>query len=263
MDTASNAIGILQFVLNCFSQIQLAREFESEFEIYQLKLDVIQLRLSRWGEVARLNNNNNGTIAREGQPTPNDEFENDENPTKDPTIAVLLEIKATVAKAKRDAGRKKTNTTADQPLDADACIPADLKGMHNRLKGFLNRRTSQTTKAVDSLKWAFYKRDHFDRFIMDISSLTDNLESLMPDSDRQKLLELSNDECKGINKPNLEDLKDIAQNCDPSLENAADEALKNTRGGANYVTQSHITGNVMGVNNGRYEVSGTHYWGRS
>ncbi|KAL6700443.1 prion-inhibition and propagation domain-containing protein [Trichoderma pleuroticola] len=261
MDSASNAIGILQFVLSCFSQIQLAREFENEFEVYQLKLDLIQLRLSRWGEVAKLNNYS--TVTREGQPTSNDGYETPGSPAGDPVITVLLEIRATVTKAQRDAKKNKNNTAVDQPLDADACIPADLRGVHNRLKGFLSRRTSQTTKVVDSLKWAFYKRDHFDRFITDIASLTDTLESLLTEGDKQKLLELSNDECKGINKPNLEELKDIAQDCDPSIEKAADEALKNARGGVNYVTQSHNTGNVMGVNNGMYNVSGTHYWGRN
>lgn len=48
------------------------------------------------------------------------------------------------------------------------------------------------------------------------SSLTDNLEGLLPEGDRQKLWELSSDECEGINKPNLEELKDIAQDCDPT-----------------------------------------------
>ncbi|EHK26515.1 uncharacterized protein TRIVIDRAFT_218669 [Trichoderma virens Gv29-8] len=248
MDTTSNAIFILQFVLNCFSQIQLGREFESEFEIDQLKLDIIQLRLSRWCEVSRLNNNSNGTIAREGQPTPTDGFEDPENPTRDPTLAVLLDIRATVIKAQRDARKKKTNTAAGQPLDVDTSIPVDNREMHNRFKDFLSSRTSQTTNVVNSPKWAFYKKEHFNRFIADMSYLTDALESLIPEDDKQKLLELSNDECEGISKPNLVDLKVIAKNCDPSLENVVDGAPK-TRGGANYATQLYITGNAMGVNN--------------
>ncbi|KAL6834610.1 prion-inhibition and propagation domain-containing protein [Trichoderma camerunense] len=280
MDPVGNTIGLLRFVLNSFSQIQLAREFESEFERYQLKLDLIQLRLSRWGEV-----NNNKNIARKRIPVPSGRSGNPgnptgnpttqdlatpingaeglENPTGDPTTGILLEIQDTVAKAQRDARKIKNGTSSDQLLDADACIPADLRGLHNRFKGLIGRRTSQTVKVVDGLKWAFYKRDHFDRFISDISSLTDNLEGLLPEGDKQKLWELSSDECKGINKPNLEELKDIAQDCDPIIENASGEALSNARGGANHVTQTHNIGSVLGVNNGNFNVSGTHHWGRS
>ncbi|KAJ4864308.1 prion-inhibition and propagation domain-containing protein [Trichoderma breve] len=230
MDPVGNTIGLLRFVLNSFSQIQLAREFESEFGRYQLKLDLIQLRLSRWGEIVKFNNNN--SIAREripapsggsgnpGNPTGNptaldlatpiNGTEGLENPTGDPTTGILLEIRDTVAKAQRDARKIKNGSSSDQLLDADACIPADLRGLHNRFKGLIGRRTSQTVKVVDGLKWAFYKRDHFDRFIADISSLTDNLEGLLPEVDKQKLWKLSSDECKGINKPNLEELKDIS-----------------------------------------------------
>ncbi|KAL6878571.1 prion-inhibition and propagation domain-containing protein [Trichoderma novae-zelandiae] len=264
MDTASSAVGLLQFVLNCFSQIQLAREFESEFEIYQLKLDLIQLRLSRWGEVAKLISNTNSG-AWEGRPTPSQPQPNDgpadpENPTGDPAISILIEIRATVTQAQRCA-KKNKGSTVDQPLDPDASIAADLRGVHTRIKGFINRRTSQTTKAVDSMKWAFYKRDHFDRFIADVSYLTESLESLISEEDKAKLRELSSEECKGINKPNLEELKDIAQGCDPMMEDAADEALKNARGGGTYFTQSHNTGIVTGVNHGK--ITGTHYWGKS
>ncbi|KAL7797708.1 prion-inhibition and propagation domain-containing protein [Trichoderma afarasin] len=261
MDPVGNTIGLLRFVLNSFSQIQLAREFESEFERYQLKLDLIQLRLSRWGEIVKLNNNNN--IASKDVATPVNRGEGLENPAGDPTTGILLEIRDTVAKAQRDARKIKNGTSSDQLLDADECLPADLRGLHTRFKGLLSKRTSQTIKVVDGLKWAFYKRDHFDRFIADISSLTDNLEGLLPEADRQKLWELSSDECKGINKPNLEELKDIAQDCDPIIENASGEALRNARGGANNVTQTHNIGNVLGFNNGNFNVNGTHHWGRN
>ncbi|KAK0760016.1 hypothetical protein N5P37_007094, partial [Trichoderma harzianum] len=253
MDPVGNTIGLLRFVLNSFSQIQLAREFESEFERYQPKLDLIQLRLSRWGEIVKLNNNSN--IASKDLATPVNRGEGLENPKGDPTTGILLEIRDTVAKAQRDARKIKSGTSSDQLLDAEVCLPADLRGLHTRFKGLLSKRTSQTVKVVEGLKWAFYKRDHFDRFIADISSLTDNLEGLLPEGDRQKLWELSSDECEGINKPNLEELKDIAQDCDPIIENASGEALRNARGGANNVTQTHNIGNVLGFNNGNFNLT--------
>ncbi|KAK4076391.1 hypothetical protein Trihar35433_2951 [Trichoderma harzianum] len=117
MDPVGNTIGLLRFVLNSFSQIQLAREFESEFERYQLKLDLIQLRLSRWGEIVKLNNNSN--IASKDLATPVNRGEGLENPKGDPTTGILLQIRDTVAKAQRDARKIKSGTSSDQLLDAE------------------------------------------------------------------------------------------------------------------------------------------------
>ncbi|TGO79948.1 hypothetical protein BELL_0018g00010 [Botrytis elliptica] len=54
MDGVSTAISLFQFAVDTLGYIQLAREFKDDFETHQLKLDIIQLRLSRWGEIAGL-----------------------------------------------------------------------------------------------------------------------------------------------------------------------------------------------------------------
>ncbi|KAF7586052.1 hypothetical protein BBP40_009634 [Aspergillus hancockii] len=54
MDTANAAIGLFQFAIKTLGRIQLARGFQDDFETHQLKLDIIQLRLSPWGEIASI-----------------------------------------------------------------------------------------------------------------------------------------------------------------------------------------------------------------
>ncbi|KAI1377245.1 prion-inhibition and propagation-domain-containing protein [Hypoxylon crocopeplum] len=268
MDVASTAITLLRFAINCFDNIQLAREFEDEFATYQLKLDILQLRLSRWGEVARVTTNSNS------QTTEKDASGGKDGDGAEPSKNVediLGAIQDTLTKAQRDAKKTKSKLSlgGDRALDPELCMPNDLKKIRARLRECLRRRRVQVAKTVDSLKWVFYKRDHFQKFVTDMSALIQELENLLSEDAREKLRELSNEECKGISKPNLEELKDIAQECDPWLEDAVDEKLENAPGAGTYITQSYNTGMVTGIHKG--DVNGvsngnnnktSNFWGR-
>lgn len=266
MDATSNAIAIFHFILDSFSLIQLAREFENEFERYQLKLDIIQLRISRWGQISGFVNDNDNNSTGPGcvdsgasKPPPTDDTGSEENPTQDLAKETLIAIRDTVVKAKRDATRMKTGLTPNisQPLEPETLMPPDLKGMRNRIMRILDKRRVQKNKVVDGIKWAFYKRDHFNTFIADVSSLTDELEKFAPADSTEQLQNVSNEECKGLNKPNLLELKDIAEGCDPWLENAVEKALTLRRNPATYtIMQSYNTGMVTGVHHGRSDVKG-------
>ncbi|KAK5988308.1 Heterokaryon incompatibility s-like protein [Cladobotryum mycophilum] len=283
MDMAVNAISLLNFALECLDRIQLAREFEDDFATYQLKLDVVQIRLSRWGEVAGVTVSNGKNNEQGPQLTGN-------KPTQDPqgtqgvqggaaeadTIKkaeeILGEIQDTIFKAQRDAKRMRTNLdmSSEQPIDPDISVPSDLKKIRARLRECLRKRRARAATAADSLKWAFYKRAHFDKFVRDISALISDLENLFPKDTQEKLAELSGEECKGIGKSNLEELKDVAQDCDPWLEKAAEETLINSSRAGTYITQSHNSGLVTGIHHG--DVKGvsignnnktSNNWGRS
>lgn len=52
MDNVGSVISLFTFAVDCLGRIQLVRDFIHDFNTHQLKLDLIQLRLSRWGEAA-------------------------------------------------------------------------------------------------------------------------------------------------------------------------------------------------------------------
>lgn len=52
-------VGAFNACVNCFEFIQLGRHFEKDFGACQLKLDVVGLRLSRWGLAVGLGENPN------------------------------------------------------------------------------------------------------------------------------------------------------------------------------------------------------------
>lgn len=264
MDAPSNAYAVFHFILDSFSLIQLAREFENEFERYQLKLDVIQLRISRWGQISGLVHDDDSIEPRSvdsgvSKLPATGNTSSVENATQDLAKETLIAIRDTVVKARRDATRMKTGLTPNisQPLEPDTLMPPDLKGMRNRMMRILDKRRVQKNKVVNGIKWAFYKREHFNTFIADVSSLTAELEKFAPPDSTERLQNVSNEECKGLNKPNLEELRDIAEGCDPWLESAVEKALTLRQSAATYtITQSYNTGMVTGVHHGHSDVKG-------
>lgn len=269
----NSAVNLFYFAINCFNGIQLARTFEDDFATYQLKLDILQIRLSRWGEVARPIIDKKEDVDK---PVLKDENvaagreESDDTDIRKKAHEILHVIHDTVTKAKRDSERDARKWNQDrEPCDAKSCVPSDLKKIRMRFKACLRRRKVQMVKVTQSIQWVFYKKEHFEKFVMDMSSLMSNLESLFLEDDRRKFHELSKEECVGMSKPNLEELKELVEGCDPLLEATVDENLQDLTCSGTYITQSYNSGMVTGIHKG--DVNGVsngnnnrtrNYWGR-
>ncbi|KAI9896269.1 hypothetical protein N3K66_008441 [Trichothecium roseum] len=245
MDGLTTAVSLFQFAMETLSRIQLARDFEQQFETYQLKLDIIQLRLSRWGQVADLA----ALDKAEGARGPGDG--EDGGPT---TMSVLQDIWRLL----KSTGRRATSESNKQNggddhqgnvLDPEVCMPSDLQMLRARFTGFCRRRRVQAQKGVDALRWVFYKKEQFSDFVGDISDLVDQLEQLLSDEGREKLNELSQDECKGMSKASLKDLRDIVEGCDPWLSKSIETSLESRRSGTS-IHQSHNRGYTVGIHKG-------------
>ncbi|KAF7918342.1 hypothetical protein EAE99_008938 [Botrytis elliptica] len=218
MDGVSTAISLFQFAVDTLGYIQLAREFKDDFETHQLKLDIIQLRLSRWGEIAGL------TITS--------------NPSKNAS-GYTYDLASTPYK----------RNSWSYPGSLIERSAGSKKKIRVRFMGFLGKRKCQASKVIEGIKWVFYKKDHFDKFVESICKLIDDLENIIPENDREKLRELSDEECMGISKSNLEELKEVVEGCDPWLGSSVDEKLNNS-GAGTVINQSHNTGSTVGIHNG-------------
>ncbi|KAK7522209.1 prion-inhibition and propagation-domain-containing protein [Phyllosticta citriasiana] len=249
MDAAISAISLFNFAIDTFKNIQLARQFEKRFGSYQLKLDIIQVRLSRWGQVAVANE----TLTVEGK----GEDVEGSPPSKAKTI--LSDIEDLLYIAQREAKDIEEQMKGSNSLLDPNAIPRDLQKIRSKLHQFLQKRNIEAVKAYDGLKWSFYKKEQFEEFIKDISEHVAQLETIFPPEEHKKLVALSTEECKDIGKTNLKSLKNVAQDTDPWLEKAVQDELKKKSGGESYtITMSHVTGigteihhgDVKGVSNG-------------
>ncbi|KAK7744366.1 hypothetical protein SLS62_010221 [Diatrype stigma] len=254
----NTAIGLFQFSVQTLGRIQLARELRDDFETHQLKLDIIQLRLSRWGEVINFESID-VTDGNAPEVQPFDE-EHDEGPPS--VVRVLSELQHRLYRAQREARKfeKDAGLKVPQGLNPEACMPMDLKKLRNRIKLSLSKRKAEASGAFESIKWVFYKKEHFDKFIASISELINDLEKFIAEDTRGRLRKLSDEECKGIGKSYLEELKDIIEGCDPWLESSVDQRL-GADGSGTVINQSHNTGHTVGVHKG--ENKGNTYGGQA
>ncbi|KAI0855734.1 prion-inhibition and propagation-domain-containing protein [Xylaria cubensis] len=235
MDATRTAISLFGFIVNAFNSLQLARNFEDDFAQHQIKLDIMQLRFLRWGEIAKI-----ATI---------DETQRD---ALDLVKTALSNIQHSLRKAQEESQKvgKKTQKDAQttESLDPELCLAEDFKRIRNRLKAACQKHKVQAYTVIESVKWVIYKKESFDQLLENVSSLMDRLESIA-DVDHGKLRKLCDEDCKGLSKLDLEKLDLAITGCDPLLESAISDTLR-SEDGRTSVVMSHNTGHVTGIHNG-------------
>lgn len=172
MEAVGNTANISNAIFQFLVHAQKAREFEDEFERHQLRLDILQVRLSRQIEALRtISNVKSGSSslaiqANEKLCSSLGVAENEERSLAE----IIAAVQHTLSKAQRDATKMRSDLAAG-PLEGEP--PARLRTL-----AFLDRRRLQTAKAIGRMQWAIYKRDRFDRSLADIAALVADLEKL-------------------------------------------------------------------------------------
>jgi hypothetical protein len=181
MNAIGNTAGILHIIFYCLVHTQLSREFADEFERHQLRLDILQIRLScqvkTLGTIDNVKSSSSSLTINE----------NTSNPQERTVAVILAAVQAALHKAQRDAARMRvhlslpmgTSTSTAQPLPLDGYASFGQPKKRPQTLDFLDKGRVQTAKAIGAMKWAFYKRDRFDRVIADISALVDDLERFL------------------------------------------------------------------------------------
>ncbi|KAB2573820.1 Heterokaryon incompatibility protein S [Lasiodiplodia theobromae] len=251
MEFATGTVNLFNVALDFFERIQLARDFQKDFAIHQIKLDIIQLRLSRWGEVTAINRQ--GQNAQTTSNCPDLDWQ---------AAGILEQIRDTYEKAQEDANsmRPGSNALEEAPLDPETHINDRLKRLRTKLRHCLRKSTSDAAQLGHRIKWAFYKKSHFEGFVEDISALLDALEQLLPEDARKQLQELSKAECEDLGKPALETLRDVVEDCDPWMKLAVSEELsKGSYAGVKFVNKGTNYGQQSTIHNGSVEINGASY----
>lgn len=266
MDLASTTITLFDFAVSCLGRIQLAREFKNDFAKHQLQLNILQVRLTRWGELAGIETKGDDTSAP-SQPM----SESAQSADK-----LLQEIRDLFEAAQEQADKVKSmaavskDAPADEALDPKTNMTARVKRIQDELSQWVDRRMANVKRTATQIQWMFYKKDAFNKFVADLAQLITALEDLFPQETREEQLgSLSKKECEDINKPNLETLREYVDGCDPWFASAAKEKLQDGRSAGVSINQSNNVGQTTGIHNG--DVNGvsngngnttTNYWGK-
>ncbi|EOD44522.1 putative small s protein [Neofusicoccum parvum UCRNP2] len=265
-DVLSATTTALDLALTCFERVQIARSFDQDLNSHRIKLDIIQVRLSRWGEAVGLygssNSSNSTALAKAGDGTEQAGPLLTEAEYK--TAQGLLEA----IEHQFDFAQQETASMLQQQPqrqdDGGVIDPArDLSSLartvRDKLRATLRRRCEEVVKVAHSVQWAFYKKEKFDEFVTELSDTIGKLEALFPaekqDAAVTRLRELGAAECAGIEKVYLKVLSAVSKDCDPVLDAAVDDALRPREAAAG----KNIYMSNDGVNNGQQigEMSGT------
>lgn len=200
--------GLFTTCVNCFEYIQLGRHFDKDYRRSLLKLDTLQLRISRWA--AAINEWSSGEVVV--------------GSLKDAeTVKRLLsEIIDIFADAEKVSERFSTKQA--RVLTVDVEIDPEIVAIHQQMKKLSLKKLKRSTFAQKTA-WALYEEKHFNRLIEDLNPLVSALVELFPAvQERQRVL--SQEEAEEMkSEQGLHMLGEAADGLDDLLRDSVNEVV--------------------------------------
>jgi len=217
MEIAGMAIGVVSLVsifenaLTCFTRLRMAKSFGSDLQLFMVRLEVLHLRLTRWGEAVGLNKSlkenktpsinlrtSDRPLAKRALEQIQGRFEDDAKVMQD------IDMEEDVAASTADLGDKKT-------------LVEGIRAMSIKR----HARTSVTTKA----KWVIYQKDKLESLIEDLSKFLNDLDHVLP-AGSAALMPICDDEAsqlldnEALHQAAIAMLEDVAAKLDEKLAGA-------------------------------------------
>lgn len=154
--------------VDCFNYIQLSRQFGRDFERCQLKLDISRVRLGRWGEAVKINQD----------PRFATDAPADEGPRQ--ARMILEEIDLLFQAVRKSSKRYELSASQGSlALFRQEDMQPAARGLHGQLGRIASQRQKQTG-LLKKAAWALYDGKHFDKLVEQIKGFIDDLEKLVP-----------------------------------------------------------------------------------
>lgn len=251
MEAVSSITSLLSTILQGFEYIQLARAFDDDFKLYQTRLAVIQLRLSRWGQAT-------GFAPRQQSEASSEDENSQSSP---PALAINADLGAiedmldtlsgALNKAQKESEKwkpKDVESECSPASEDDDLTPSRFKRLNMKLRKITEKRYQKATTQVESLKWALYKKEQCESVTTQLSELIGQLEGFV--EPQSKLEELTQEDSKAIGE-SLKTFLEVVGKCDPRLEESAKQTLEDKEGLSNIsMSATNNYGLQMGVNRG-------------
>lgn len=209
---ATGAVGLATACKACievFEYAHVGRRFGKDYQTAQLRLAVLQLRLSRWGAATHMDDDSRSrnSLPSEGN------------------VQTAEKILGQIYVLLKDSS--KTTTQFDVPHGSiipdgndEFQEPNDITvtaALTKRMKNMAIMR-QKGTNVLKLTKWAIHSRDALDRLIGDVKSLMDDLETLFPAAEARQ--RLAQDEVAGLSPQEVQQLADASTGVDPALQKA-------------------------------------------
>ncbi|KAJ6068941.1 heterokaryon incompatibility protein s [Penicillium canescens] len=236
-----------------FEYIQMGSNFGQSFQTSLLKLDVVRLRLTRWGQSVGLANVDDGDVKQLQMTNLAPE---DQEQVQD-FLAQILELFAEAEAASKRLRRRNPTLKVLDPAEELDGVSASL---HQKMEYLAKKRQGKSELEQDQVT-ILYEEKNFARLIEDISELVDGLVDLFPgiQEEQRKLCE---EEVSGLNANEgaLSLLKEVAAGQDKLLSDTVVKVIQSTTTYTNSVVFSGPnSGFQIGNNSGK--ISGVRFGG--
>ncbi|KAI1451362.1 hypothetical protein F4805DRAFT_104644 [Annulohypoxylon moriforme] len=177
----AGAVGIASALSACIDGIgciQIGRHFGSDFQTFQLRLRMLELRLARWGEALGVY---------------------DDPRFNDPSVATdeiriakdaLFQILDLLQKSDRLSKKFQPSSEQDEDLRTGDAVQVErnLFSLDKKIQDIIARRKHNKVGRAKIARWAIYSREHAMQLIEDITSLIDLLQQLFPMPEKEMSL---------------------------------------------------------------------------
>lgn len=277
LGAVSNITSLISTTLHGVECIQLARSFDDDLKVHQLRLDLIRLRLSRWGRatgVLRAEETGDGQSANTGNSQEaQDDKSVDIEENADAIEDILSTIHEALEKAKHEsikmepkADREAPTSTSDDSSNSELSPPR-FKRLHLKIRQIVINRYHRAGDHWKGAKWILYKKDQCEALTTRLTELVDQLDKMA--TSEEKLEELGREECDSMGD-SLKTLLEIAGPVDPLLVLCATQKVEGERAARGVSVSAGVNNGVqMGVNYGAFKGISfgtgntiTNQWGR-
>ncbi|KAJ5175269.1 uncharacterized protein N7482_001146 [Penicillium canariense] len=210
---------MLNEVVGYFGSVQMGENFGKSFQTSLLKMNVVQLRLTRWGKSVGLANLSDAKSLREAKIASDDI----------PRVEELLEgILDQFADAARISQRFQKRNAGVQVLDPAKELDEVSASLRQTMTALVKERQGNAESDPES-DLTLYEEKNFTRLIQDVGELVNDLVSLFPavEADQRKLCEEEVSAMEKI-KDGLPVLKEAAAGQDDLLSQTVVKVIEST-----------------------------------
>jgi hypothetical protein len=213
---------IFDSALNCFKHVKVAKSFGIDYQTYVLRLQNLQLRLSRWGETVGLGKD----VTAHEQSTPSSLPESQLKRAEE-LVGHIIRLFSDA----EDLADKYAGDSADLVvIDGDVQGLGDIAKLCQKMRKICLQRQRQTNVAKKA-KWSLFSREKFIELVDNIQKLIDDLENVFPAETKViKEADLCKQEASELrNEKALPELQKIALAQDALLAEAIAKLARNVR----------------------------------
>lgn len=220
MDPAGLAVGVVGLAalfnnaVDCFKYVQIGRNLGVDFQTSLLKLDMAQLRLSRWGKAVGLADDVQKVRSLHGV------LGSEEDAKK--AGEVLGHIVELFSRTEQASAKLKGQSGGPRAYDPQTDMDPAVESLHEKMRHLCHGRQNRTSLR-EKAKWALYKEEHVRKLIAEVTDLVKDLTELFPAS-KAAQQQICQDDARNILKTvpsdSLAVLSNVAADQDLELEAA-------------------------------------------